>query len=226
MIAQMAKKLLIIDIHEVYVEGLLKVLQSDPNINAVSMFGTVAEVVQAVTENKPDIVLIDPQSFESTDIVSRMHQAAPSVQIIALTHSKKRLDMLSVMSGGATAYVSKETKSESLLRALHLASEGKMVIDQSMASLVINAFKFIYEHTHSIIGAEKVHLLSDQEKAVVALLSKGATNKVIGECLCVTENTVKGHIRNIMRKFDVHHRLELGLWAIEEDIVTTQPPCE
>ena len=226
MIAQMAKKLLIIDIHEVYVEGLLKVLQSDPNINAVSMFGTVAEVVQAVTENKPDIVLIDPQSFESTDIVSRMHQAAPSVQIIALTHSKKRLDMLSVMSGGATAYVSKETKSESLLRALHLASEGKMVIDQSMASLVINAFKFIYEHTHSIVGEEEVHLLSDQEKAIVALLSKGATNKDIGECLYVTENTVKGHIRNIMRKFGVHHRLELGLWGIKEDIVTTQPPCE
>jgi len=220
------KKLLMIDSHEVYLEGLLKLVQSEPNLDAVSMFGTVPEVVETVTEIRPDIVLIDPQSFESMDVVSHIRQVAPKVPVIVLTHSKKSFDFLSTVSGGATGYISKETKCENLLRVISVVSEGQMVVDQSMVRLVINALKFIHEHTHSIVNPERVHSLSDQEKAIMALLAKGATNKEIAERLFVTENTVKVHIRNIMRKFGVHHRLELGLCAIEEGISSTQPHCE
>ncbi|GAH14257.1 unnamed protein product [marine sediment metagenome] len=143
----------------------------------------------------------------------------PKVGIIVLTHSKASTDLLSTMSAGAAGYISKEIKYEDLLKTVALVSEGKLVIDQSMARLVVDVFKFIHDHSHIIVEPEQVSSLSDQEKVVMALLAKDATNKEIASSLCVTENTVKVHVRNIMRKLHIRNRIQAGIYAIQEGLL-------
>jgi len=143
----------------------------------------------------------------------------PKARIIVLTHSNASADLLSTMSAGAAGYILKASKYSSLLKVITLVTEGKLVIDQSMARLVADIFKFIHDHMHIIIKPEQVTSLSDQEKAILALLAKDATNKEIASSLYVTENTVKVHIRNIMRKLHAHNRLEAGIYAIQAGLV-------
>ena len=211
--------LLIIDCHEVFCQGLVKLLQSESHINILSMCGIVSEPVAAIREHKPDIILIDPELYESIDIISRIQQVMPKARIIVLTHSKASVDLLSAMSTGAAAYILKDSKYESLLKVISLVTEGKLVIDQPMARLVVNAFKFIHDHMHIMIKPEQVTSLTDQEKAILALLAKDATNKEIASSLCITENTVKVHVRNIMRKLHVRNRFEAGICAIQQGLL-------
>ena len=123
------------------------------------------------------------------------------------------------MSTGAAGYILKDSKYESLLKVITLVTEGKLVIDQSMARLVADVFKFIQDHMHILIKPEQVTSLTDQEKAILALLAKDATNKEIASSLCVTDNTVKVHVRNIMHKLHARNRLEAAIYAIQAGLV-------
>ena len=212
-------KLLLIDNYEVFRKGLANLLESEPNIDVVSTSSTASEVIEVVGKHKPDIVLIDPELFESIDVVSRIQQVVPKVRIIVLTHSNASTDLLSAMSTGAAGYILKDSKYESLLKVITLVTEGKLVIDQSMARLVADVFKFIQDHMHILIKPEQVTSLTDQEKAILALLAKDATNKEIASSLCVTDNTVKVHVRNIMHKLHARNRLEAAICAIQAGLV-------
>ena len=212
-------KLLLIDNYEVFRKGLANLLESEPNIDVVSTSSTASEVIEVVGKHKPDIVLIDPELFESIDVVSRIQQVVPQARIIVLTHSKTSTDLLSTMSAGAAGYILKDSKYESLLKVITLVTEGKLVIDQSMARLVADVFKFIQDHMHILIKPEQVTSLTDQEKAILALLAKDATNKEIASSLCVTDNTVKVHVRNIMHKLHARNRLEAAICAIQAGLV-------
>ena len=211
----MKGKLLLIDNYEVYRKGLANLLESEPNIDVVSTSATAPEVIETIKENRPDIVLIDLELFESIDIKSRIQQVALNTRIIVLTHSKTSTDFFSTMSAGASGYVLKDSSYESLLKVIALVNEGKIVIDQPMASLVVDAFNFIHRHVHIKIKPGQITSLTDQEKAIMALLAKYATNKEIASSLYITENTVKVHIRNIMRKLSLRNRLEAGICAIQ-----------
>lgn len=212
-------KLLLIDNYEVFRKGLANLLESEPNIDVVSTSATASEVTEAVREHKPDIVLVDPELYGSMDVISRIQQVAPKARIIVLTHSNASADLLSAMSTGAAGYILKDSKYESLLKVLTLVTEGKLVIDQSMARLVADVFKFIHDHMHIMIKPEQITSLTDQEKAIMALLAKDATNKEIATSLCVTDNTVKVHVRNIMRKLHVRNRLEAAICAIQTGLI-------
>jgi len=211
----MKMKLLLVDNYEVFRKGLANLLESEPNIDIVSMSSTAPEVIEAIRKHKPDIVLIDPELYESMDVILRIQQVVPKARIIVLTHSKASIDLLSTMSAGAAGYILKDSKYESILKVITLVTEGKLVIDQSMARLAADVFKFIHDHTHIMIKPEQVTSLTEQEKAILALLAKGATNKEIATSLCVTENTVKVHVRNIMHKLHARNRLEAAICAIQ-----------
>jgi two-component system nitrate/nitrite response regulator NarL len=215
----MKMKLLLVDNYEVFRKGLAHLLESEPNIDVVSTSSTASEVIEVMREHKPDIVLIDPELFESRDVISHIQQVVPKARIIVLTHSNTSADLLSTMSAGAAGYILKDTKYESLLKIITLVTEGKLVVDQSMARLVADVFKFIHNHTHIMIKPEHITSLTEQEKAILALLTKNATNKEIASSLCVTDNTVKVHVRNIMHKLRARNRLEAAICAIQAGLV-------
>lgn len=211
--------ILLIDNFEVFREGLTNLLQSEPGIEVQSVSATVPEIDKVTRRHKPDVVLIDIEWRESIEAILHIRQIAPNARTIIITHSKESVDFFIAMSAGAAGYVLKDINYKDLVKVIALVIEGKLVIDQHMATVVTCAFEFIHSHRHVMIKPKPVSLLTDQERAVVALLVKDATNKEIASTLCITENTAKIHIRNIMRKLHVHSRLEASIYAIEEGLV-------
>jgi len=211
-------KLLLIDKYEVFREGLANLLVKEKDIEFVITSDATDEIFSAIKKHRPDIVLMEPESYEIMHVISGIREIIPEVRIILLTHPKANADFFYAMNAGAVAYVSKSTRYKSLLETIKLVHEGKVIIDESLGQFVTDMFRFIHCHLGVKINPELVNSLTSQEKAVLTLLSKGLTNKEIAKNLVVSENTVKVHLRSIMHKLNIHNRFEAGMYAIQHGL--------
>jgi len=208
-------KLLLAGSSTIFCEGLAKLLESQPNIEVVWTSSSVSEVVEAATKYKPDVVLTDIQSSQSTSVktIQRVRQVLPNVPIIVFTHSNASTDFFSAISAGATGYILKDTSFETFLKMIALGAEGNLVITPPIAQNVIEVLKFV-DSRRCHARVEGISLLSKQEKAVLTLMARVNTNKQIASTLFITENTVKVHVRNIIHKLSAHNRVEARVCAI------------
>jgi len=207
--------LLIADSFELFREGLVGQLQSNLDINVVSS-GTGSKAVEAARTHKPDVVLIDIETPDGSDIeqISRIHQIVPKAAIVVLTHSISNADFISAIRARVRGYILKNINLKTLIETITLAVEGKMVIDPPIAKLMVDTVNYLDHHKH-LAKPECINLLSQREKAIVLLIMKEATNREIAGTLFTSENTVKVHLRNIMRKLNARNRSEVAACAIE-----------
>lgn len=206
---------LLADNSEMFRYGLVNLLNSEPDIEVVA--STVSQAIEAATAHKPDLILLDIEQ-SGVELISRITQILPQVPIIILTHSRSNTDFFSAIRGGATGYVFKESSLKNLVKTLALAVEGKLVIAPPMAKIAADALSCLDEHRH-LAKAERVDLLSEHERVVLALMAHDATNRQIASTLFTSENTVKMHIRSIMRKLHARNRLEATVCAIEQGLL-------
>lgn len=212
-------RLLLLDSVEIFREGLAKLLRSEPNIDVVATSSTLFEAAEAARAHKPDVVLIDIESSggHNTELMQRILEIVPGTRIIVLTHSTAGSDFFSAIQAGATGYILKGTSFENLVKTIVLAAEGKLIIDPPIAVIAVEALRSLNEHKHEA-NSTQISLLSQQEKAILALMAHDASNRQIASALHISENTVKVHVHNIMQTLHARNRLEATVCAIEEGL--------
>lgn len=212
-------RLLLVDSSEIFREGLVNLIQSQSNIDVVSVPNVVFKAVKAARTHKPHVVLTDVKSPEGNDIqlIRRIHELVPDAHIIMFAHPKERVRFFPAVMAGATGYISKDSSLESLIKTVTLAAEGKVIIDQPIARTVVGALQSLNGHRHEA-KPERIDLLTKQERKVLALMARDNSNKEIAETLFTTEDTVKVHVHNIMQKLAAHSRLEAMACAVEEGV--------
>jgi two-component system nitrate/nitrite response regulator NarL len=134
-----------------------------------------------------------------------------------LTLSEARSDFFFAINFGARAYIRKDIRFEDLVKTISLAATGKVIVAPPIAEAVLDALKSLNHHRH-MAKAWHISLLTEKERAVLALVAQDAYNKEIADALFITENTVKVHLRNIMHKLNARSRLEVVACAIEEGL--------
>lgn len=212
-------RLLLVDSSEIFREGLANLLQSKSNIDVVSVPSTVSQAVKAARAHKPNVVLTDVDFSEASgiELMLRIEEVVPDARIIVFTHSTKTADFFSAVKAGATGYISKDSSFESLVKTITLAAEGKLIIDLPTAKIVVAALRSLNNHKHEA-KTERIALLTEQERRVIALMAQDRSNKEIAEALFTSENTVKVHVHSIMQKLSARNRLEATACAIEEGL--------
>ena len=213
----MAKiRLVLADKEEIFREGLAKLLESEPDIEVVCTCRMGLETVESAHKHQPDVILIDTELPEcsAVEIVQRIHEELPKINIIVLSHSEIGDDLISSARAGAKAYLSKDTSIGSLIKAITLVAEHDVIVSPPMAARLLAEIGLLEEHK----GAAKVRgsSLSKREQAVLSLVAQGLTNREIGTSLFISEHTVKVHLRNIMGKFHAHTRQHAVVLAREE----------
>jgi len=212
-------RLLLVEASEILRGGLANLLQSEPNIDVVSVSDTLSQAVKAARAHKPDVVLTDIESSKgnATELILRIQEIVPDTHIIVFTNSRRIEDFFSAMRIQVSGYISKQNSVASLVKTIALAAEGKLIIDPPMAGIATGGLKALNGHRHEA-SLNHVNTLTKQEKAVLNLMADAASNEEIANALFITENTVKIHVQNIMRKLRAHHRLEATVCAIEESL--------
>ena len=163
--------------------------------------------LSATRRTSPQVVLLDPElpDVDLKDFVAKLLEAAPDAYVVALTGSNDPAYLRQAIDAGMTAYLTAAAEPDELISKLSLAARGHVLVSGRMATDLSDLAQANVVTVSNGGPAD----LTNREREVVVLASKGTTNRQIAEELVVTENTVKIHMRNIFRKLDVRNRHQL-----------------
>ncbi|HNB53732.1 MAG TPA: response regulator transcription factor, partial [Anaerolineales bacterium] len=136
--------------------------------------------------------------------------------IVALTIHEDEEYFFKMLEAGASGYVPKRAAPEELLTAIRAAAGGQVYLYPSLAKLLVKDFLAQGKTPGETSGEEA---LTDREQEVLALLAEGQSNSEIAEHLVISPKTVGRHRENIMRKLNLHSRVELVKYAIRRGII-------
>ena len=140
-----------------------------------------------------------------------MQEACPNVQVLILSASKKRKQVLGLLKAGVKGYVLKEDNPEELIQAIRIVAAGNEWFSPSITSVLVDSLR----HKEEIVHVD----LTQREKDVLRLMVTGVGNEEIANQLFIATNTVKNHVRNIFRKLDVNTRVEAVVYALDHHLV-------
>ena len=209
---------LIVDDHPVFRDGLAGLLATVPDVSLTGSVGNAAEALAVVTENAPDVVLMDlnlpgTSGVEATRLVL---QAAPSTAVLVVTMVDDDDSVLAAMRAGARGYVLKGATAGEISAAIRTVAEGGAVFGAGIAARLVSA---------SAAPAAKPSPgpdLTPREREVLALLADGASNKQIARALDLSLKTVQNHVSRILDKLQAADRTQAALHA--RGIITPPPP--
>jgi DNA-binding NarL/FixJ family response regulator len=213
-------KVLIVDDHTLFRKGLINVLQQQPEIQVVGEAKDGKEGTELADSLKPDVILMDVQMpvVNGIQATQAVREKSPDVRIIMLTVSEEDEDLFSAIKAGARGYLVKNIEPEQLIKAIQLVMKGESVIPHTMASKVLTEFSRIARkaETPSDSGSKP---LTPREREILQLLGQGGSNKEIANRLCLSEQTVKIHLKNILKKLHMNNRIQAAIYAHQQGLV-------
>ncbi len=169
----------------------------------VSEARNLDELRAAVARYSPDIVLVDLDLPPSGGIAAVAELQGSETSSILWSFGPNRATVLEAIRAGARGYLDKEISPQGLVRALRGVVRGEAALSRELVTLLIDALHGVEERDRV---RDQAAVLSSREREVLALVSRGARNREIGEELHISEFTVKRHVQNILNKLEVPSR--------------------
>nr|WP_255557369.1 response regulator transcription factor [Dyella sp. ASV21] len=179
---------MIADDHPIMRDGIVAAIQSDSGMLVAGQAADGAEAIVRYRELQPDVALIDLQmpGVDGLQAIATISGESPSARIIVLTSYPGDARVKRALSQGACAYLLKTATREEILAAIRSVMNGRRVMATEVAGeIALHAWS---------------DMLSDRELSVLRLVATGHTNKRIADILCVSEDTIKARLKNIMSK--------------------------
>jgi DNA-binding NarL/FixJ family response regulator len=207
------KKILIIEDHILFRDGLISLFESTDEFDVVGDAETVFEGVEKARSLKPDIILMDFSLPDGTglDATKIILSEMPKCKIVFLTVYEADEKLFSAIRAGAKGFLPKNVARSDLISSLHALDRDEIAISRKMASHIVDEFS--HSNLQSSSHDELLSRLTPREMDVLGELQGGLSNQEISKQLFISENTVKHHIRNILNKLEVENRREAGLIA-------------
>lgn len=209
-------RVLLVDDHALFREGLAAVISSQPNMEVVGNANDGLEAVIKAQELKPDLILMDIQmsTMDGLEATRQIKQILPDTTIVVLTVRDDDEKLFEALKSGAQGYLLKDIRSHKMVEMLQSAMNGEAAITPSLAGRVLAEFRRMSLHqTGDASAVHEDNSLTERELEVLSLVAKGASDKEVAEKLFVSLNTVKTHIRNILAKLRVDSRREAAKLA-------------
>lgn len=216
-------RILIVDDHILFREGLAGLLRSQEDTDVVGECGTVDEAVEFALRLKPDVILMDFSLPDGTglDATRKILKEEPETQIIFLTVHDNDERLIAAMRAGAKGYLLKNLSVNKLLASLRALQRGEAAISRTMMARILEEFATSPPPTSPspspLIG------LTAREIEVLQELADGITNQEIAARLFISENTVKNHIHNILEKLNINNRREAIEFARKNGLFPDSP---
>jgi DNA-binding NarL/FixJ family response regulator len=201
------------DDHVVMTQGLVAILASEPDLLVTGVAASVAEVVELVDRQPPDVVLIDYELPDGDGVAATraIKEAHPEVQVVMLTSYGDDRVLVAAIEAGCSGYVTKHSPGQVVAAAIRQAAAGEAVISASMLHHLLPQLRT----TDRGLGTT----LTPREHQILEMLADGASGRAIAERLYLSFNTVRNHAQSILDKLGVHSRLEAVAVAVQEGII-------
>ena len=212
-------KIVIVDDHALFREGLASILRLEKDIEVLGLAGSVQEAVEMIGQLKPDIVLMDftlpdGNGVNATKLVLAEHSEC---KIIFLTMSEQDENLFAAIRSGAKGYLLKNLSPSKLVASIRAVQQGESALSRTMTLRLMDELTRTKAAEQRIDGA--LNELTTREIDVLRELVAGYTNREIADRLVISQNTVKYHVHALLDKLDLSNRREAAEYAKRHGLV-------
>ncbi len=206
----MTRRVVVVDDHALFREGLSALLASLPGTEVVGEAGDGVEAVEVVDRTSPDVVVMDLHMprMNGVEATRRILDAHPEVSILVLTMLRDDATLFAALDAGARGYMLKESGRADLARALDAVDAGQAILDSAVAGRVFAGAGPEGDRAGAPDPAA-FPFLTERERDVLDLVARGLTNAAIAARLHLSDKTVRNHVSAIFSKLHVDHRAAL-----------------
>jgi len=206
-------RVLIVDDHALFREGIRMILEAQPDIEVVGEAGDGGEALALVEQTRPDIVILDiaMPGLDGLEATKRIKATHPEVRILVLTMHDHKEYVLPMLRLGASGYVVKRAAASELVQAIRSVYRDESYLHPSAARAVLE------EYRRRAVPDEEGGL-TEREKEVLRLIAEGLTNQEIARRLYISVRTVETHRKNLMEKLGLHTSADLVRYAIRKGL--------
>lgn len=215
----MAKiRVVVVDDHTLIRQGIVGLLNSQPDIEVVGEAGDGHEALAAAIELAPDVLLMDISmpGMSGLAATAEVKASCPDVHVLILTIHDREDYLFQALRAGASGYVLKGADIQDLLAAVRSAHRGQVYLYPSVAGALVADH---LRRTRSGEDRESGGGLSDREREVLQLIAQGKTTSQIAAELFLSPHTVQSHRDHIMAKLDLHSKAALIKYAIAKGLI-------
>jgi DNA-binding NarL/FixJ family response regulator len=200
-------RVLCIDDHPMVLDGLSSIINLQSDMSVAGTSSTGRDGLQQFRSLRPDVTLVDLRLPDMTgfEVIEGIKADFPNARIIVLSSLEGDVDIRRALDAGAQGYVVKGMVREELLDVIRTVHAGKKRLPAAVAQTLA-------EHISE-------DMISSREVQVLSLISIGKRNKEIAAELAITEDTVKGHVSNILSKLQASDRTEAVTIALRRGII-------
>lgn len=207
-------RVFIADGHEVIRAGVCKLLEGERDLEVVGEADNAKGLLSESRRTKPDVVLLEfgLSSGSEFDLYKTLFSVLPSVRIISLTRNGDTEAFRHAVEAGAQGYLRENTDRLDLIQAIRTVAKGSSYLGPETADQTVRLLK---GRERSVCSPSALHILSPQERRVIALIAEGDTNKEIAAKLVLSERTVKNYIASIFAKLEIERRAQAAAFYLK-----------
>ncbi|MFB7947395.1 response regulator [Kitasatospora phosalacinea] len=211
-------RVMVVDDHPMWREGVARDL-AEAGFAVVATAGDGEEAVRRARASTPQVVVLDLNlpSLSGAEVCRRVVTADPAVRVLVLSASGEHADVLEAVKSGATGYLVKSAGREELLDAVRRTAVGDPVFTPGLAGLVLGEFRRLAAEPGTP-AEPAAPQLTPRETEVLRLVAKGLSYRQIADRLVLSHRTVQNHVQNTLGKLQLHNRVELVRYAIEQGL--------
>ncbi len=213
-------RILIVDDHPLFRQGVRFALEAEPDIDVVGEAADGEQALEMATTLTPDVVLSDVNipGPDGVEIARALKGALPNTSVILMTAYDDEEQLFNAIRVGAAAYFLKDLGPSELMDGIRRVSRGEYLINESVLSKPMLASRVLQQFADLASEGKEVEPLfvplSNREIEVLEQIARGNSNKEIARALKISDQTVKNHITSILRKLAVNDRTQAVVYAI------------
>ncbi len=209
---------LVVDDHTLVRQGIVGLLESQPDIEVVGQVGTGRDALEACRTLTPDVILMDVAmpGISGLDATREIKLEQPSVQVVILTIHDREDYLFQALRAGASGYVLKGADVRDLLTAVRSAHRGEVYLYPSVTRKLVGDY---LRRARSGEDRATWDGLTDREREILGLIAQGRTTPEIAVELVLSPHTVQSHRDHIMAKLSLHSKAALIRYAVERGLV-------
>lgn len=208
-------RVMVVDDHPMWRDGLARDL-AEAGYEVVAAVGEGRQAVRVAAAVRPELVVLDLQlpDLSGVEVARRLAASDPPPRVLVLSASGEQDDVLAAVKAGASGYLLKSASKEEFLEAVRRTAGGDAVFTPGLAGLVLGEYRRLAAQPAPDVAPR----LTERETEVLRLVAKGLSYKQIAERLVLSHRTVQNHVQNTLNKLQLHNRVELVRYAIEQGL--------
>ncbi|WP_250905887.1 response regulator transcription factor [Nonomuraea sp. NEAU-A123] len=208
-------RVMVVDDHPMWRDGVARDL-AEAGYEVVAAVGEGRQALRVAGAVLPEVVVLDLRlpDMSGAEVAKGLAGMSPSPRVLVLSASAEQDDVLEAVKAGASGYLVKSASREEFLDAVRRTADGDAVFTPGLAGLVLGEYRRLAAQPAPAEGPR----LTDRETEVLRLVAKGLSYRQIAGRLVLSHRTVQNHVQNTLQKLQLHNRVELVRYAIEQGL--------